>query len=244
MSRLEIPEQYEIEFPDFDEGETVAAIVSGGMDSTVLAQVLIDVAPRVVLFCYDYGQKQVRELECVKKNFGGKVEVLEFKLPYLKWASEGVSANVSSDMLVPDGKDVEGNKSPVTEVPWRNLNLLVVTASMAEKVGFSKIMCGFQFNNTYWDTTEQFVNCVTELFKLPARGPVEVFDPLRKLSKKDEIYLLFHLYGPERSMEILSNTLSCYNPSEEGSCGVCKSCVERLQAFKDVGFEDPIVYRK
>jgi len=34
---------------------------------------------------------------------------------------------------------------------------------------------------------------------------------------------------------------SCYK-NEEEACGVCESCVLRLNGFKDAGIEDPIVY--
>lgn len=42
---------------------------------------------------------------------------------------------------------------------------------------------------------------------------------------------------------ILSHTHSCYSPDSEGrSCGKCGTCVERLEAFRDCGIEDPIDY--
>ena len=38
-------------------------------------------------------------------------------------------------------------------------------------------------------------------------------------------------------------TLSCYNPDENGySCGECDACILRLQAFKELGKDDPIKY--
>jgi len=38
------------------------------------------------------------------------------------------------------------------------------------------------------------------------------------------------------------DTWTCYK-GEELACGKCGSCQERLEAFRNVGIEDPVRYR-
>lgn len=64
------------------------------------------------------------------------------------------------------------------------------------------------------------------------------------------LHLPIHLGGERirKGLELgvdFSLTRSCYQVDNNGvSCGVCDACRARLEAFKEIGIEDPIPYIK
>ena len=80
-----------------------------------------------------------------------------------------------------------------------------------------------------------------EVFRLGTKQgregqPIKIVTPLIDL-KKTEIIQLGNKLGVPWEL-----TWSCY-AGEEISCGVCDSCLLRLEAFSELGLRDPIPYR-
>ena len=65
---------------------------------------------------------------------------------------------------------------------------------------------------------------------------VEINMPLVALKKSQIVQKSLELSVP------LEHTWSCYQEENE-ACGMCDSCRLRLNAFKETGVKDPIVYR-
>ena len=218
-------------------------LMSGGMDSTILAAVMQKIGCDLTSVSFDYGQKNREELNRAKRisdEFG--IDNVNIDLTIFKELAGGVSANINKDIQVPNIKEVLGDPQPVTYVPNRNMILLSLTAAVAESRGINTILVGLQEHDqySYFDTTMEFVTRVNKVLELNRKNPVSVKAPLVRLSKSRELLLMEYLGIP---YEILKETITCYDWNQDGACAVCPSCAERLKAFSNIGMKDPSAYR-
>lgn len=227
--------------------EKVIVCHSGGLDSSTALIYCVDKYGKdnVISVGYDYGQKQREELNRAQElcwKLGVKRRVLD--LGILGEIVKPVSANIAgTDVAMPTIKEVLGDPQPVTEVPFRNMILFSMTAAIAQVEGAQAIICGLQVHDeyAYWDTSQQFVDGINNIFSINRQHKIELSAPFAALSKKEEIELLMQLGGQHA---LLKDTLTCYNPDEDGkSCAKCPSCAERIKAFMDLGLRDPIEYQ-
>lgn len=229
--------------PDTD--KNVVAVLSGGLDSSIMTMLLVEKygPDRVSAVSYDYGQKQKYELLCATamcEALGIEHKILDLSI--LGQIAMPMSANIKgTDVVMPTIKDVLGDPQPKTYVPFRNLILLSLTLAQAEVVGASHVFTGLQVHDEYgyWDTTQRFVNSINEVADQNRTHKVKIAAPFSHLSKYEEIEFCKEL----RLSYLLKYTLTCYNPNEHGhSCGVCPSCSERIANFAKAGISDPIKY--
>tara|TARA_R110000764_G_scaffold200067_2_gene285426 strand:- start:4586 stop:5347 length:762 start_codon:yes stop_codon:yes gene_type:complete len=227
-----------------DTNKNVLAVLSGGLDSSVMTMLLVKRygAQRVSAVSYDYGQKQVVELEkafALCNKLGIKHKILD--LGILGDIAKPMSANIGgSDIAMPTIQDVLGDPQPPTYVPFRNLIMLSLTMSVAEVQGASHVFTGLQVHDEYgyWDTSQRFVDSLNSVAEQNRTHSVEIVAPFSELSKQDEIELAIQM----DKFELLSNTISCYNPVDGKSCGTCPTCAERIMNFVKTGRTDPIAY--
>lgn len=218
-------------------------VLSGGLDSTAALRLSQEQYDEVEAISFDYKQKQRVELELAAKScarLGVKHQVLD--ISFLNDINKGFSANTDSDMEMPTIEDVLGEPQPVTYVANRNMILMSIAASYAETRGIERIICGFQSNDTYGyhDTTPIFVQKLNDVLDENRTHKIEIVAPFVSMSKLDELKAVMELDG---NLDLFATTITCYNPDKEGkSCGVCPSCSERLNAFKQIGVKDPIAY--
>ena len=224
--------------------KNVLAVLSGGLDSSVMTMLLVKKygAERVSAVSYDYGQKQRVELEkafelCNKLRIRHKI----LDLGILGDIAKALSANIGgTDVKMPNIKEVLGDPQPPTYVPFRNLIMLSLTMSVAEVAKASHVFTGLQVHDEYgyWDTSQRFVDSINEVAVQNRTHKVEVIAPFSELSKRQEIDLAYEM----NKGELLSSTITCYNPQDGKSCGVCPSCAERIMNFAKAGYKDPIEY--
>jgi 7-cyano-7-deazaguanine synthase len=130
---------------------------------------------------------------------------------------------------------------PGAYVPGRNLVFYAIAAARAEAIGASAIVGGHVAGDEdgFPDAAPAFFR---RLEALVAAGswaaqvaPVRILTPLAGLAKSEVVRLATELAVP------LAATFSCY---AEGplACGACVSCVERRDAFRAIGAEDPAAY--
>jgi len=233
-----------VKLPDTD--KNVLAVLSGGLDSSIMTMMLVEKygPDRVYALSYNYGQKQKVELEkaaelCDKLGIGHKV----LDLGILGEIAEPISANIGgSDVAMPTIHDVLGDPQPKTYVPFRNMILLSLTMAQAEASNASHVFTGLQVHDEYgyWDTSQRFVDSMNAVAIQNRTHRVEILAPFSKLSKLQEIKIC-----QEMNMQhLLIHTLTCYDPDDQGrSCGKCPSCAERIQNFMGSGMIDPIPYQ-
>jgi 7-cyano-7-deazaguanine synthase len=225
--------------------QNVVAVLSGGLDSSVMLMLLIEKygADKVYAVSYDYGQKQWMELKCARNLTSSLgVEHKIFDLDILGKIAKPMSANIKgSDVDMPSIKDVLGDPQPVTYVPFRNLILLSLTLACAEATNSSYVFTGLQVHDEYgyWDTTQRFVDGVNSIAEQNRTHKIKVVAPFSHLSKYQEIEICKEL----KMVNYLESTLTCYNPDTAGnSCGRCPSCAERIANFTKAGLKDPVSY--
>ena len=229
--------------PDTD--QNVVSVLSGGLDSTIMTYILVAKygKERVYALSYNYGQKQIKELEMAAKtcqHLGIAHKVLD--LGILGDIVKDVSANIGgTDVAMPTIKDVLGDPQPKTYVPFRNMILNALAFSFAESNKASHVFTGLQVHDEYgyWDTSQRFVDAMNAVADQNRTHKVKLEAPFSQLAKWEEINIAKEL-GNVR----LEYTLTCYDPDADGkSCGVCPSCSERIQNFIRAGVPDPISYR-
>jgi len=236
--------------PEIDKKQNVVAVLSGGLDSTIMTYILKakygqrpeEKYSRVVALSFDYGQKQKRELEMAKKTCEYlciKHHVLD--LGILGKIAKPMSANIGgSDVKMPTIKEVLGDPQPKTYVPFRNMILNALAFSFAEAHNAAYVFTGLQVHDEYgyWDTTQKFVDSMNAVADQNRSHKVKLIAPFSHLSKFQELEIAKQI-GNVR----LDYTLTCYNPNDKGeSCGKCPSCSERIANFAKARMVDPIEY--
>lgn len=219
-------------------------LLSGGLDSAVAAYLAKqDVGKRGELYALsiNYGQRHERELECAKA-IGQQLGVTDhvFGITSLNWLTNSSLIAGSPQEVCPSIPD-EG--IPLTWVPQRNSILLALAFAFAETVDADWIYTGFNIRDYsgYPDCRTEFVEAMEKALNLASKRFHEtgrgfgIVSHLMYLRKSEIVKM-----GIERKVPF-ELTTSCYQ-GEEKACGVCDSCLHRLEAFRENGMMDPIEY--
>ncbi len=213
-------------------------IMSGGMDSTLVAYIMRSRGYEIVALHFNYGQRTVsKELSCFRSICDdlGVSEKYEIDLDFFK--AIGASALTDHSIDVPTGGIEAG--VPITYVPFRNGIFLSIATAIAEKELCSAIAIGVveEDSSGYPDCRESFIDAFTKAANLGTKESthITIEMPLVHLQKSHIVEESLRLGVP------LHLTWSCYK-SEEAACGVCDSCRLRLRGFERAGAVDPIDY--
>ncbi len=213
-------------------------LLSGGMDSCVTAAVANEEYELTFIHAKYRQRTEKRELKafndiadyyCVKKR-------IIIDLGFLK--------DVGGSSLTDESIDVEKSNHemsgiPSTYVPFRNANILSQAVSWAEVLRANAIFIGAveQDSAGYPDCRKVFYDAFNNVVKLGTKPEtkIEIVTPLIDMKKSVIVKLGLKLNAP------LHLSWSCYT-NEDKACGVCSSCVLRLNAFKEAGIDDLIEY--
>ena len=222
-------------------------LLSGGMDSCVCAA-LAARDHQAAAVHVSYGQ---RTEERERRSFESICDRLEIRDRLLvrneALGAIGGSALTDSRIAVPEaavagvhptGVQTIGAGVPVTYVPFRNAHFLAVAVSWAEVLGAEKVYIGAvePDSSGYPDCRPEYYRAFNEVVKAGTKeGTIRLVTPLIAMRKTEIVRLGLELGAP------FDLTWSCYQREDRG-CGVCDSCVLRLQAFREAGAEDPIPY--
>ncbi len=216
------------------------ALVSGGMDSLVMAEFCRRESDLALLHV-NYGQRtEARELAC----FHAIAEFLDIParrrlvadIGYLK--AIGGSALTDRGIKVPPA-DLGRTEVPATYVPFRNAHLLAIAVSWAEVLGAKTVYIGAVAADSsgYPDCRPEFYEAMNEAIRCGTKdgSGIVVKAPFLRLTKKDIVHL-------GKSMGVpFEHTWSCYREGD-AACGACDSCALRLRAFSEAGAVDPLPY--
>jgi 7-cyano-7-deazaguanine synthase len=214
------------------------AVLSGGMDSTVLAYYARSLYETVDLVSVDYGQRHRVELDHAARtavHLGVRHDVVD--LSGVRALLTG-SALTDEAVAVPHGHYAAESMAS-TVVPNRNATLISVAYMAAVARSADAVLVGVHAGDhfVYPDCRPAFV---TELGQALATGnegygDVTLLAPFVHSSKTD----ICRLGG---SLGVRwTDTWSCYEGGEV-HCGRCGTCVERREAFRDAAVEDPTRY--
>jgi len=215
-------------------------LLSGGLDSMVVAGIARERDYSIYALTIDYNQRHRRELESAH-IIAAAVGVERHVILPLDLKRFGGSA-LTDDIAVPKGGLETG--IPVTYVPARNLVFLSLTLAWAEAVGARDIFIGVNAldYSGYPDCRPEFISAFENIANLATKAGAEgenfaIHAPLQYLHKADIVTEALRLnLDPGMSW-------SCYDPQPDGgACGRCDSCRLRLAGFAQVGAADPVRY--
>lgn len=198
-------------------------LLSGGVDSATVLFMAREKGFEVYALTFDYGQKNLFEIECAKK-LAEAAGVRSHKVMKVGLGDFGGSSLTSGE-----GPGSSG-RVPDTYVPARNTVFLALALSWAEAAGAEAVFYGantVDFSG-YPDCTEEYVRAFNNLARAGLSNPVRIEAPLLNMSKKEIVRR-----GAALGVDF-SRTSSCYFPGGDGAhCGRCKSCVIRFEALQE-----------
>jgi len=210
-------------------------VLSGGVDSTTLLYDLLAQGKAVYPISFNYGQKHSKELICAAKT----CERLNTPLKVVDISGINQIINnssISGDKAIPEGHYEDENMKS-TVVPNRNMILLSLAIGYAINIEAQDVYYGAHSGDhaIYPDCREEFVIQMQGVSQVCHYTPVHIHAPYLHLSKADIVRKGIMLGAKYQ------HTWTCYN-GRERACGVCGSCVERLESFDANGVTDPLEY--
>lgn len=226
-------------------GKRAVVLVSGGMDSAVVAAIARAQGFEVYALSVAYGQRHLSELAAAGR-VASMIGAAQHKTVDVDLRSIGGSA-LTDDIDVPtddDGHVIGAGDIPSTYVPARNTIMLSVALGWAEVLGAKDIFCGVNAvdYSGYPDCRPAFIEAFERLANLATKAGVEegglrVQAPLMKMTKADIVR-----EGVRLGVDF-SQTVSCYQADGQGrACGHCDACRLRAQGFEDAGIADNTRY--
>ena len=222
--------------------------ISGGMDSVVLLHMAVDQGFKEIhLISYDYGQRHIRELACVKDQIDAVkakapgIEITHYvaDVSFIKYISP-TSSLTNTDIDNPDISKMAGDAQPVSYVPFRNQLFNTIGCAYAESKGANTVWYGAAEVDSlagYWDGSNEFVDSMNALVALNRENRITIEAPLLVMSKEaivDE--------GVRLGVDF-SKTWTCYSNREDGLAdATTPSSSMRVKGFVDAGYQDPIQY--
>lgn len=215
-------------------------LLSGGLDSMVVAGLAREAGFRLLALTIDYNQRHRVELDAAARiaaHLGAERHVV---LP-LDLRQFGGSA-LTDEIDVP--KEGVQPGIPITYVPARNTIFLSLCLGWAEAAGARDLFIGVNAldYSGYPDCRPDFVAAFERMANLATKAGVEgdsfrVNTPLLHMTKADIAREAARL-GLDAGM-----SWSCYDPAPSGlHCGLCDSCRLRSKGFAEAGLADPTGY--
>ncbi len=206
------------------------------MDSVTL---LYDQQERIALaITFDYGSNHNQReaafaaLHCQRLGIEHLVIPLAFISQYFKSSLlEGADA-------IPEGDYADDNMKS-TVVPFRNGIMLSIACGIAESRNLTKVMIANHFgdHDIYPDCRAEFIRPMSEAMRAGTYIGVEVCAPYTSISKADIARI-----GKRLGIDY-AETYSCYKGGER-HCGRCGTCIERKEALREAGIDDPTDYEE
>lgn len=216
-------------------------LLSGGLDSTTALALMLSRGDEVRALSITYGSThEMRELASAAQvcaYFGCTHQVVGLPPSVFRG---GYSA-LLGESEIPDAEyqDVETEGPSPTVVPFRNSNLISIAVSIAHANGMEKVVfSGHATDHAHWaypDCSPEFVGAMTTAVYVGTMGEVRLVAPFIWMTKTEIVELAAELKAP------LHLTRSCYR-DQEFACGTCPTCIERVKAFREAGYIDPIFY--
>jgi 7-cyano-7-deazaguanine synthase len=220
--------------------KVAVVLLSGGLDSMVVAGLARERGFTVHALSIDYGQRHRCELEAAHAIVRSQGIERHVVIP-LDLRQFGGSA-LTADIAVPKGG--VGDDIPVTYVPARNLVFLSLTVAFAESSGAHDVFIGVNAldYSGYPDCRPEFIASFAETARLGTREgtegrPFAIHAPLQHMTKAD-IAREAHRLDLDTGL-----SWSCYDPTPGGlACGGCDSCRLRQKGFAEAGLVDRVAY--
>lgn len=224
---------------------------SGGVDSTTCVAIAVDKYGKdnvTTLSCY-YGQRHSKELECAKK-IAEYYDLAHYEVDLssvMQFSNCSLLTKSTEQIIHKSYKeqiDENGEGMVPTYVPFRNGLLLSSVAALAMSIYPGEeveVYYGAHADDAagqaYADCSIEFAEAMKKAIEIGTYNKVHVVAPLVEWNKAQVVKRGLELKVPYEL------TWSCYEGGKY-ACGTCGTCIDRLNAFKANGVEDPIKYWK
>ena len=208
--------------------------LSGGMDSVTL---LYDKKDEIaVAVTFDYGSNHNKREEEFAKYHCNELGIEHIIIPLTFIHDYFKSSLLEGASAIPDGH-YEDETMKSTVVPFRNGIMLSVACGLAESRELEKVLIANHFGDhaIYPDCRKGFIDAMSEAMKCGTYKGITIDAPYTTITKTDIAKI-----GKSLGIDY-SKTYSCYKGGEK-HCGKCGTCVERKEALRDAGIEDPTEY--
>ena len=217
-------------------------LLSGGLDSSTLFYDLLSQGYTVAGIGIDYGQRHGKELSAAMQiaqmaaaRFGARTNFTTQSFPSLRHVLSG-SSQTDSLVPVPHGHYADASMK-ATVVPNRNMILLAIATGYAVSLNYPTVAYAAHAGDhpIYPDCRPEFADAMARAMRLASYEPISLYRPYIDISKTDIASRAYELDVP------IEQTWSCYEGLDV-HCGKCGTCVERIEAIRDAGIEDPTQY--
>jgi 7-cyano-7-deazaguanine synthase len=214
-------------------------LVSGGMDSCVMAAIAREEADEIAFLHVSYGQRtEKRELRAFDQ-IADFYRISRRLVVSLESLARIGGSSLTDEKIVVSEADLSSRNIPTSYVPFRNAHLLATAVSWAEVLGANAVYIGAvaEDSSGYPDCRPEFYAAFQDVINKGTRPEtrIEIKTPVINLRKSEIVRRGIELHAP------LDLTWSCYR-ADERACGRCDSCALRLRAFAEAGVRDPISY--
>ena len=214
----------------------IVMALSGGMDSTTMLAHLLDKGHNVKCLIFTYGSKHNKYENAAAVKIADHYRCDWHHVDMTSFMEGFTSALMQSGEAIPEGHYTDATMSK-TVVPARNIIFLSVMAGYAWSWDCQQIAIGIHQGDhaIYEDCRKEFYKAMDSAIYLGTGGRVEIVAPFVDIDKTGILGIGMPLGVPYEL------TRTCYK-DQVLSCGLCGSCVERLEAFANVGRLDPVAY--
>ena len=218
-------------------------LFSGGQDSTTCLAWALERYQQVETIGFNYGQRQVVELEC------RRTVIEHVRSDFPRWSSKlgddhtldlSLLGQISDTALTQD-KAIEFQKNglPNTFVPGRNLLFFTFAAAIAYRRGLNVLvggMCETDYSG-YPDCRDNTLKVLQGALSLGLDSPMVVETPLMWIDKAGT-WRMARTLGGERFVDLIQeHTHTCYRGDRTirhawgYGCGKCPACELRQQGY-------------
>lgn len=212
--------------------ETLAVLLSGGLDSAVLLAEEARRRPILPLYVRSELQWEAEELGHCREFLARIDRGVVYPLVVLHQPTRDLYRThwSTGHGAVPDSQ----SSDDAVYLPGRNLLLLCKSMLYCHLNGVQEIALAPLAGNPFPDARPEFFESMAALVNRAVNGRLNVRLPYRHLKKAEVV---------KRGARIpLEWTFSCIQPEGGRHCGRCNKCHERREAFHHAGIADPTSY--
>lgn len=218
---------------------------SGGLDSTTLLYTMLKSFDKITTVFFNYGSRHnLQERAAAQEVLGlwPGIEFMEVTLPFHMFDGSESALLTSREMPYSTYEELLAHEGPSpTVVPFRNAVIISMCTAIAASKNAGVVAIATHatdaHNWAYPDCSPEFTGAMSSAVYVGTYNKVRLMAPFMWSTKKDIVQIAANLNVP------VELTRSCYSDSEV-ACGRCPTCVERLEAFRAAGYEDPIPYQE
>jgi len=217
---------------------SVVVLYSGGLDSTVLLYKCLKDYDKIYPVNVHYGSRHnTSEREAAMQIISAlNIPMHLIDIPHV-FANSNSSLIRNNDIAIPEGH-YEDETMKSTVVPFRNGIMLSLAISYAESIGAGYVAIANHFGDhaIYPDCRSSFIEGMKVAAREGTYNKIHLISPFCQITKANIVEIGIELNVP------FEKTWSCYK-GKKFHCGVCGTCVERIEAFELAKIADPTIYQ-